>query len=156
MSGGFVVVGSESAEDRVDDAITAVPHEGERFFGLGADTSEEPGTNQRASAVKTNLDVLLSEFEGLGGFRSAEFFEIAQYQYAAELLRETQNRVFQQMPQLRGGCALLGVQRRLHDVDGGAAVFDEIQLVETAAAPHASQGFMNGDAGKPGGKRREP
>ena len=42
---------SEAVEDAFDDAVAACAHEGESFFGVGADTVEKPTANHAVAAV---------------------------------------------------------------------------------------------------------
>jgi hypothetical protein len=109
---GFRSQFRQTGEDTEDNAIATGAHEGEGIFAAGANARKEAVAHHGASAMKSNLHILLGQVQGGGGFGGGQFLDIAQDNDGAVLLGKIENRFFEQLTEFGYGRSLLRIERR--------------------------------------------
>jgi hypothetical protein len=125
------------------------------LLGGGSYAGQQPGAGQGAAAVQADFDVLLRQVEGGGGFGGAEVFNVAEGDYDAVLLGESEDGLFEKLAGFSAGGVFFRAGRRGGEVHGRVSVrVGVIELRIAGAQAETGQGFVDGDASEPGGKQR--
>lgn len=86
----------KAAEDNGDDAVAALTHKGEGFFGFGAHALEEPTADHAVAAVEADFDILFGEVEDLCSLGGAEFLNVAEHDDGAIVFRQAEDGLFEE------------------------------------------------------------
>ena len=130
---------------------------GKACLAEGAHSRQQPSAGQGAAPMQADFDVLLRQVEGGGGFGGAEVFDIAERDHDAVLLGEPENGLFEKLAGFRARSVFFRAGRRRGEVHGRVSVIvGVVELRIAGALAETGQGFVDGDAGEPGGKLGAP